>query len=142
MINATIENGKVYIEKPNNLELYVQNCINDAVERLKGHELVKEDPLKYVIRTILGLDQAHDPEWQPYARFAKDNLADTETAMKFLTEHYQEVKEVVEHMVDHFGNDFYEYTFDKGFDLVRLTVIVYHEIIDQIAGQLNLRDDD
>ena len=133
MDNVRIYNQKVIIFEPNKLEKYVQDCINDAVERLKDHNLVKENPLKYVIKTIVGYDQAYDPEWQPYARFAKDNLADTETALNFIKEHYKEFKETVEEMADDMGADFYRCIFEKDFDLVRLTVTVYTEIAHKIG---------
>lgn len=135
------KDGRVHMDRPNSLQRYVIDCINSAVKRLEEHILVKNDPLKYVIRTILGLDQPHDPEWQPNCRFAKDNLADTETAMKFITDHYHPFKETVETMIDNFGSEYYEHVFSKGFDLVRLTSFVYNEVVDQIAGDLNLRDD-
>ena len=141
MNNVRIIEGKVYANSPNPLEVYVMECINEAIDRLKDHVLVEEDPLKYVIRTILGLDQPHDPEWQPYARFAKDNLADTETALKFIGEYYTGFKEAVEEMVDNFGKKYYEHIFTKGFDLVRLTSIVYNHVVDQIAHDLEMLDE-
>jgi len=137
---ATSPDGKVYVDQPNDLEKYVIDCINSAIDRLEGHMLVKDYPLKYVIRTILGYDVPHDPEWQPYARYAKDNLADTETAMQFITKHYHDFMEVVNHMSDNFGKEFYDHIFHKGFDLVRLTVIVYNEIVDQIAQALHITE--
>ena len=141
MNKAIKKDGKVHIDHPNKLEQYVIDCINEAVERLKEHILVKKDPLKYVIRSILGLDQPHDPEWQPNCRFAKDNLADTDTALKFIAEHYHEYKETVEYMIDNFGKDYYEHIFNKGFDLVRLTSIVYNVIVDKIANDLEMLDE-
>ena len=134
---ATIIDGKVYVNNPNELEKYVIDCINSAVDRLKDHILVKEDPLKYVIKTILGYDIPHDPEWQPYARYAKDNLADTKTAMKFISNHYDNFVEVVNNMSNNFGEGFYDNIFKNNFDLVRLTIAVYHEIVDQIAHTLH-----
>ena len=134
MDNVRINNQKVIIFEPNKLEKYVEDCINDAVERLKNHNLVKENPLKYVIKTLVGYDQAHDPEWQPYARYAKHNLADTETALNFIKEYYKEFKEAVEEMADDMGSaDFYSFIFKDDFDLVRLTVTIYTEIAHKIG---------
>ena len=137
---AGIVDGKIHLDNPNKLEAYVRDCLNDAVERLKDHNLVKENPLRYVIRLTLGLDHPHDPEWLPHARFAKENLADTETALKFITEHYQEFRKVVDDMMDNFGNDYYSIIFEKGFDLVRLTSYVYNDIVEQIAYDLQMLD--
>ncbi|MXV74896.1 hypothetical protein F4Z99_11525 [Candidatus Poribacteria bacterium] len=139
---ARIVNGKVHVDRPNELERYVIECINGAVDRVEAYPPIKEDPLRYVIRTILGLDHPHDPEWQPYARYAKHNLADTETALKFIAEHYHDFKEVINDMAGNFGKEFYDHIFHKGFDLVRLTVNVYHEIVDQIALSLNMLDEE
>ena len=129
MVEATISNGKIYIQDANKLQQYVQDCINDAAERLKDHNLAKNNPLEYVIKKIVGYDQAYDPKWQPYAQFAKDNLADTKRAMNFIIEHYDDFKEAVEYMADSIGHsDFYPSIFGHGFDLVKLVVTVYTEI--------------
>ena len=127
-MEATISDNKVYIENPNGIEQYVQDCINDAVDRLKNHNIVEPDPLGYIIKLITGYDEAFDPEWQPVARFAKHNLADTDTALKFITEHYDDFKEIVNEMAEDMGKDtFYETIFRETFDLVKLIVTVYTE---------------
>ena len=134
MDNVRIHNQRVIIFEPNKLEKYVEDSINNAVERLKNHNLVQEKPLKYIIETMVGYHQAYDPEWQPYARYAKDNLADTETALNFIKEHYKEFKEAVEEMATDMGSaDFYSFIFKDNFDLVRLTVTVYTEIAHKIG---------
>ena len=138
MKSVRIHNQKIIIFEPNKLEKYVEDCINDAVERLKNHMLVKENPLKYVIKKIVGYDQAHDPEWQPYAPFAKHNLADTETALDFIKEHYKDFKEIVEELADDTSVDFYGFIFKKEFNLVRLTVTVYAQIADKIGRLTNI----
>ena len=129
MIEATIINGKIQINEPNRLQQYVQDCINDAVDRLKNHVLVKDDPLKYVIETMVGHNEAHDPNWQPCARFAKENLADRQTALKFIENYYDEFQETINDMAHNIGKaSFYPSIFNQGFDLVKLTVTVYTEI--------------
>ena len=140
-MNAVIRNGIIVITRPNKLEKYIVDNLNAAIVSLKDHMLVKDDPVKFILKTALGLDQPHYPEWQPHAKYARENLADTDTALKFLTEHYREFKEVVEHMEDNFGKELYEQIFAKGFDLVRLTSMVYNEVIDQIAHALELYDE-
>ena len=128
-MEAKISDNKVYMKNPNRLEQYVQDCINDAVDRLKNHNIVEPDPLGYIIKLIVGYDEAYDPEWQPVARFAKHNLADTETALKFIAEYYVDFRETVNDMAEDMGKDtFYECIFKETFDLVRLTVTVYTEI--------------
>ena len=134
MIEATIVNGKVYIDEPNQLQQYVQDCINDAVDRLKNHNLVKDNPLKYIIETMIGYNEAYDPNWQPCARFAKENLADRQNALKFIENYYDEFQEAVNYIADNTGKaDFYPSIFNEGFDLVKLTVSVYTEIAHAIG---------
>jgi len=141
MDNVRIINGKIHIDQANKIELYVVKCINDAAERLKDHLLVKDNPLKYVITKITGYDQAHDPEWQPYAPFAKHNLADTETALEFIKEYYKDFKETINEMASDMGKqDFYPAIFHNGFDLVKLTVTVYTEVAHKIGDTIEIFD--
>lgn len=129
MLEATVSEGKIYVERPNRLQKYVEDCINDAVDRVKNHPIVEENPLEYVIKTIIGYDEPYDPKSQPYARYAKDNLADTDTALNFIKEYYDDFKETVDYMADQIGKrDFYSCIFKEDFDLVNLTVAVYTDI--------------
>lgn len=140
-MEATIRDNKVYIENPNGLQQYVQDCINEAVDRLKNHNIVEPDPLGYIIKLIVGHNEAYDSEWQPYARFAKHNLADTETALKFIVENYADFRESVSEMAESMGRDtFYEGVFDKSFDLVKLTVTIYTEITYNIGRATEILD--
>ena len=141
MNTPIIRNGIIAMLNPNKLEKYVMDSLNAAILRLKDHNLVKHNPPKYIIQTALGLDRPHDPEWQPHAKYAKDNLADTATALKFVSEHYLEFQEAVDEMTDNFGNEFYEHIFPKSFDLVRLTSIVYNHIVDKFAHELDMLDE-
>ena len=140
-MEVTISKGKLYTTDANSIEEYVVYCINEAIERLKDHNLVKENPVQYVLKKIVGYDDAYDSEWQPYARFAKHNLADTQESLKFIQEHYDAFKETVNDMADDMGkSEFYPCMFEKGFDLVRLTVCIYTEIAHRIGNQLELLD--
>lgn len=142
MESATINNGKIEIYRPTALEAYVVSCINDAVERIGDNVHSGDNPLRYVVEGIMDLNQAYDPEWQPYARYAKDNLADTETALDFIKKYYSDIQDVVNYMVDNQGRDFYEYLFKDKFDLVKLTVCIYGEVTDQIARKAGVLEED
>ena len=134
MFEVVISNGKVYITDPNDLQKYVQDCINNAAERLKDNLIVEGDILEYVIKKITGYDEPHDPEWQPVARFAMDNLADTQTALNFIGKYYNEFQETVDYMAENTGKgDFYKAVFYNNFDLVKLVVTVYSEITYEIG---------
>ena len=120
---------QIKFDDPNKLQKYVEDCINEAAKRLKDHNLVKDNPLEYVLKKIIGYDLAYDPNWLPHAAFAKENLADSQTALKFIAEHYEAFQECVDHMADGQGHDmFYKSIFSEGFDIPRLVTAVYVEI--------------